>query len=51
MRQLPLFPELGTIHPKLTERECLALIERQLTLGQLAQCRWYLNLLWKRAIP
>jgi hypothetical protein len=51
MIQLPLFPELGAKRPRLTEKECIQLIERNLTVGQLAQLRWYLDELWKRAIP
>ena len=51
MLQLPLFPELRASRPKLTEVECLQLIERTLPPGRLAQVKWFLDLCWKRAIP
>lgn len=52
MQQLPLFPEIGAArHPRLTELECVQLIERYLPPGQLVRLRWYLDLCWKRAIP
>jgi hypothetical protein len=51
MLQLPLFPELRPTHPKLTEVECIQLIERHLAPGRLAQVKWFMDLCWKRAIP
>jgi hypothetical protein len=52
MRQLSLFPEIPVAsRPRLTEVECLQLIERTLPLGRLAQVKWFLDECWKRAIP